>query len=84
MDTFLHLEAFFILEIKVIGPITEQQYMGGAFARASPELQKAFNRFLEKIKRDGTYLKIVRRYYPKVFSYYREFFEENYGGPSGE
>jgi len=82
VDTFLHLEAFFILEIKVIGPITEQQYMGGAFARASPELQKAFNRFLEKIKWAGRYLKLVRRSYPKVFSHYREFFEENHGGPS--
>ncbi len=67
-------------KIKVIGPITDQQYIGYAFAKSSPELLKAFNRFLEKIKADGTYVKLVKRYYPKVFSYYREFFEENNGG----
>lgn len=82
-DALVALEKF-PGKIKVIGPITEQQYMGCAFAKTSPELQKAFNRFLEKIKKDGTYLEIVRRYYPKVFSYYREFFEENHGGHSGD
>ena len=74
------LRGFLILEIKVIGPITEQRYRGCAFAKTSPEPQKVFNLFLEKIKRDGAYLKLVRRYYPKVFSYCREFFEENNGG----
>lgn len=78
------LRGFFILEIKVIGPITEQQFMSCAFAKTSPELQKVFNRFLEKIKRVGAYLKLVRRYYPMVFSYCREFFEENNGGHSGD
>ncbi len=78
-DALVALEKF-PGKIKVIGPITEQQHMGCAFAKTSPELQKTFNRFLEKIKKDGTYLQLVRRYYPKVFSYYREFFEENNGG----
>ena len=78
------LRGFFILEIKVIGPITEQQYMSCACAKTSAELQKACNRFLEKIKRDGAYFKLVRRYNPKVFSYCREFFEENNGGHSGD
>jgi len=80
----LHFRGFFILGIRVIGPITEERYMGGAFAKTSPELHKAFNRFLEKIKWDGAYLKLVRRYYSKVFSYCREFFEENRGGHSGD
>jgi len=63
-------------KIKIIGPITEKQYMGSAFAKNSPELRDDFNRFLEQSKKDGTYLALVRRYYPKVFNYYREFFEE--------
>jgi ABC-type amino acid transport substrate-binding protein len=62
-------------KIKVIGPITEEQYMGCAFAKTSPELRDAFNRFLVKIKSDGTYLRLVQHYYPKVFSYYHGFFE---------
>jgi ABC-type amino acid transport substrate-binding protein len=66
-------------KIKVIGPITEQQYMGCAFAKSSPELQKAFNQFFEQVKGNGTYLRLVRRYYPKVFSYYQEFFEAHKG-----
>jgi len=74
------LRGFLIPLIKVIGPITEQHYSGCALAKTSPEPQKVRNRLLEKIKRDGAYLKLVRRCYPKVFSYCREFFEENHGG----
>jgi ABC-type amino acid transport substrate-binding protein len=73
-DALIALEKF-PGKIKIIGPVTEQQYMGAAFAKNSPELREAFNRFLEEAKADGSYLKIVRRYYPKVFSYYRDFFE---------
>lgn len=63
-------------KIKIIGPITEQQFMGCGFAKNSPELRNAFNQFLDQAKRDGTYLKLVKRYYPKVFNYYRAFFED--------
>lgn len=63
-------------KIKVIGPITGKQYMGCAFAKASPQLRDAFNQFFEQIKGDGTYMKMVKRYYPLVFAYFREFFEE--------
>ncbi len=74
-DALVALEKF-PGKIKIIGPITEQQYMGTAFAKTSPELRDAFNRFLEKIKSDGRYLELVKRYYPKVFLYYRDFFEK--------
>ena len=63
-------------KIKIIGPISGRQYIGCAFAKNSPELREAFNRFLEKAKADGTYLELVRHYYPKIFDYYREFFEK--------
>ncbi len=62
-------------KIKIIGPITPKQYMGCAFAKDAPELRYAFNLFLEQAKADGTYLALVKRYYPKVFHYYRDFFE---------
>jgi len=74
-DALVALEKF-PGKIKIIGPITEKQYMGSAFAKNSPELRDAFNKFLEKAKKDGTYLALVRHYYPKVFTYYREFFED--------
>jgi ABC-type amino acid transport substrate-binding protein len=62
--------------IKIIGPITARQYMGCAFAKTSPELLAAFNQFFEKIKGDGTYLEMVKRYYPKVLIYFPDFFEK--------
>ena len=73
-DALVALEKF-PGKIKIIGPITEKQYMGCAFAKDAPELRDAFNRFLEQAKADGTYLALVKRYYPKVFNYYRDFFE---------
>jgi ABC-type amino acid transport substrate-binding protein len=74
-DALVALEKF-PGKIKVIGPITDRQYIGCAFAKNSPELREAFNRFLEKAEADGTYQELVRRYYPKVFNYFRDFFEK--------
>lgn len=62
-------------KIKVIGPISEQQMMACAFAKSSPNLRNAYNLFFEKLKKDGTYLKLVKKYYPGVFMYYADFFE---------
>ena len=61
--------------LKVIGPLSEQQSMGVGFAKSSPELLKAFNEFFAQIWRDGTYYKLVKKYYPAVFSYYTDFFK---------
>ena len=60
--------------VKVIGPLSEDQGMGIAFAKSSPELLAACNRFLENRRKDGTYLELVRGYYPAVFEYYKAFF----------
>lgn len=73
-DALVALEKF-PGKIKVIGPVTGLQYMGCAFAQSSPNLRRAFNQFLEKIKGDGTYLTLVKRYYPRVLAYFPEFFE---------
>ena len=62
-------------KIKVIGPVSSMQKMGCAFAQTSPKLRDAFNVFLEKCKEDGTYLRLVKKYYSAVFAYYPEFFK---------
>ena len=62
-------------KIKVIGPVSRMQSMGYAFAKESVKLRDSFNRFFEQCKKEGTYVRLVRKYYPAVFSYYPEFFE---------
>lgn len=61
-------------QIKVIGPISKMQDMGAAFSKDSPKLRAAFNKFLDKIKRDGTFERLARKYYPFVFNYSPDFF----------
>jgi ABC-type amino acid transport substrate-binding protein len=62
-------------EIKVIGPISSLQEMGVAFSKDTPQLREAFNRFFQKINSDGTYLKLVKKYYPLILRYYNSYFE---------
>ncbi len=61
-------------KIKVMGPLSGMQGMGAAFGQDSPKLRESFNRFLEKCQKDGTYLRLVKEYYPAVFDYYPDFF----------
>jgi ABC-type amino acid transport substrate-binding protein len=61
-------------KIKVIGPVSPMQEMGCAFAKKSPLLREAFNRFFMKCKKDGTYQHLVKKYYPAVFRHYAAFF----------
>jgi len=61
-------------QLKVIGPVSAKQEMGVGFAKTSPLLRKAFNEFFAKIKADGTYYRLVKKYYIDVFNYYPEFF----------
>lgn len=63
-------------KIKVIGPISPRQEMGVGFAKTSPKLRQAYNKFLKVCKKDGTYLRLVKKYYPAVFRYYPEFFAQ--------
>lgn len=62
-------------KIKVLGPLSQMQAMGVAFAKDSPQLHETFNRFLEKCQKDGTYQSLVKKYYPAVFNYYPDFFK---------
>ncbi len=61
-------------EIKVIGPVSPQQEMAVAFKTSSPNLRAAFDKFFERCKADGTYHRLVAKYYPTVFTYYPDFF----------
>lgn len=61
--------------LKVIGPISEKQQMAAAFRKTSPDLLAAFNIYFDEIWRDGSYVRMVQRYYPEVFDHYSGFFE---------
>jgi ABC-type amino acid transport substrate-binding protein len=60
--------------IKVLGPISEEQEMAAAFPPTSPQLRDAFNDYLRKIKADGSYRKLARKYYPGIDRYFPAFF----------
>ncbi|NTU60259.1 MAG: transporter substrate-binding domain-containing protein, partial [Deltaproteobacteria bacterium] len=62
-------------KIKIIGPISDKQLMAVAFPKGSPKLLDAYNAFIDKMKKDGTYLKMVKKYYPTVPRYFPEFFK---------
>jgi len=62
-------------EIKVIGPISEEQEMAVGFRKSSPELRKAFNQYLRQLKKDGLYTPLIKKYYPSVFHFYGDFFK---------
>ena len=65
--------------IKVIGPVSPPQLMGVAVAKSSAELLQAFNAFFEACWRDGTYERLVRKYYPAIFLYLGDFFNDKRG-----
>lgn len=62
-------------KIKVIGPISPRQEMAVAFPLTSPRLREAFNKFLIQCRKDGSYNRIVKRYYPTAFASFPEFFK---------
>lgn len=63
-------------KLKVIGPVSPMQQMGYAFRKTSAELRQKFNHFYEQIREDGTYLRLVRKYYPSMPDYFPEFFND--------
>lgn len=60
--------------IKVIGPVSEPQIMAAAFRRGAPQLRHAFDEFLVEAHRDGTYDRLVSKYFPEAPLYFGEFF----------
>jgi ABC-type amino acid transport substrate-binding protein len=61
-------------QIKVIGPISEEQQLAAAFPRTSPALKRAFDEYLLLIKANGTYDRLVDKYYPGIRHYFPTFF----------
>ena len=61
-------------KIKVIGPISEEQELAAAFPKSSPELRDAFNEYMRRIRTDGTYDRLVNKYYPGIRRYFPDFF----------
>lgn len=61
-------------KIKVIGPVSEHQELAAAFPKDAPELRNAFDAYLAKIKADGSYDKLVDKYYPGIRRYFPDFF----------
>ena len=60
--------------IKAIGPVSEEQRMAAVFPKSSPKLRQAFNAYLKKIRADGRFNKIVKKYYPEIFNFYPVYF----------
>jgi len=62
-------------KMKILGPISGKQQMGAAFPKDSPELLAAYNSFIKKAQSDGTYLQIVKKYYPTAPRFFPDFFK---------
>lgn len=63
-------------QIKVIGPVSDEQRMGAGFRKSSPALRQAFNDFFVKLQQDGTYLDLVRNYYRSAPRYLPDYFRD--------
>jgi ABC-type amino acid transport substrate-binding protein len=64
-------------KIKVLGPISEEQKLAAAFPKEAIELRDAFDVYLRKMKSDGSYDKLVDKYYPGIRQYFPEFFAKS-------
>jgi len=62
-------------EIKIIGPVSQNQVMGVAVAKPSIQILSAFNIFFQKLWNDGVYRSMVEKYYPSIFLYFEIFFD---------
>ena len=63
-------------KLKILGPITGKQQMGAGFPKDSPRLLAAYNEFLHKVQHDGTYLALVKKYYPTAARFFPDFFKD--------
>ncbi len=61
-------------KLKIIGPVSEKQQMAAAFSKDAPQLLAAYNRFIAKARKDGSYMKLINKYYPTARSFFPEFF----------
>ena len=62
-------------KLKIIGPVSDKQQMAAAFSPDSPKLLEAYNVFIKKAQHDGTYMALIKKYYPTASRYFPEFFK---------
>ena len=62
-------------KLKIIGPVSDKQQMAAAFPKSSPKLLEAYNAFIKKAQHDGTYLALIKKYYPTAPHFFPEFFK---------
>ena len=60
-------------KIKVLGPITEPQFMAFGISKDSPELLDSFNSFLKRLKENGKLREMITKYYPHVFDHFPDW-----------
>lgn len=63
-------------QIKVLGPLSERQILAVAFPKDAGALRDAFNVYLREIKADGSYDRLVNKYYPGIRRFFPAFFEK--------
>ncbi len=62
-------------KLKIIGPVSDKQQMAPAFAKDAPQLRDAYNLFLAKARQNGTYMRLINKYYPSARSFFPQFFK---------
>jgi ABC-type amino acid transport substrate-binding protein len=65
-------------QIKVIGPISEEQTLATAFPLDAPRLRDEFNNYLRSLKASGDYQELVDKHYPGIKRYFSDFFVATY------
>ncbi len=68
--------------LKVIGPVSEEQRMGVGFAPESASLREAFNAFLRQCQEDGTYMVLVKKYYANAMVCFKHYFRNPSHAPA--
>jgi ABC-type amino acid transport substrate-binding protein len=61
-------------QIKVIGPISDEQTLATAFPPDAPNLRDEFNKYLRELKASGEYQDLVNKHYPGIKRYFANFF----------
>jgi ABC-type amino acid transport substrate-binding protein len=62
-------------KVKIIGPVSVPRKWVLHSQKTAPMLRAEFNRFLSMARKDGTLIKLVKKYYPSVFDFYPDFFK---------
>lgn len=62
-------------KLKILGPVSGRQVMAPAFPKDAPKLLEAYNSFIKNAQHNGTYLTLIKKYYPTAVHYFPEFFK---------